>query len=128
VVEARKRVYQRRTNGLDDEIQKCCKTFLNNVKGVVFYGVPHSGARNLSKYFKWQCQQINTSYKHSAQLGFAKNLEPFNKQMQSLSKEFKDAVHEDCNIYEFGEGLPINKNWVKFSLCHIENYPTWFIN
>jgi hypothetical protein len=127
VVEARKRVYQRVTNGLDDEIQKCCKTFLNNVKGVVFYGVPHSGAINLSKYLEWQCQQININ-KHFAQLGFARNLEPFNKQMQSLSKEFKDAVHEDFNIYEFGEGLPINKNWVKFSLCHIENYPTWFIN
>jgi len=128
VVEARKRVYQRLTNDLDGEIQKSCKTFLNNVKGVVFYGVPHSGAINLSKYFKWQWQQINTFNKHFAQLGFAKNLEPFNKQMQSLSKEFKDAVHENFNIYEFGEGLPINKKWVKFSLCHIESYPTWFIN
>jgi hypothetical protein len=128
VVEARKRVYQRLTNDLDGEIQKSCKTFLNNVKGVVFYGVPHSGAINLSKYFKWQWQQINTFNKHFAQLGFAKNLEPFNKQMQSLSKEFKDAVHENFNIYEFGEGLPINKKWVKFSFCHIESYPTWFIN
>jgi len=128
VVEVRKRVYQRLTNGLDDEIQKCCKTFLNNVKGVVFYGVPHSGAINLSKYFKWQCQQINMFNKHFAQPGFARNLKPFNKQMQSLSKEFKDAVHEDFNIYEFGEGLPINNNWVKFSLYHIESYPTWVIS
>jgi hypothetical protein len=36
--------------------------------------------------------------------------------MMSLSKEFKDAVHEDLNIYEFGEGLPVNKKWVRFSL------------
>jgi hypothetical protein len=43
VVEAHKHVYQRSKNGLDDETHKCCKTFLNNVKGVVFYGVPHSG-------------------------------------------------------------------------------------
>ncbi|KAH8972677.1 hypothetical protein BDL97_01G004100 [Sphagnum fallax] len=111
VVEARKRVYQRLTNGLDDEIQKCCKTFLNNVKGVIFYGVPHSGAPNLSKYFKWQCQQIKTFNKHFAQLGLSRNLEPFNQQMESLSKEFKDVVHEDLIIYEFGEGLPIDKNW-----------------
>jgi hypothetical protein len=128
VVEARKHVYQRPKNGLDDEIQKCCNTFLNNVKGVIFYGVPHFGATNLSKYFNWQCQQINTFNKHFAQLGFSRNLELFNKQMQSLSKEFKDAVHEDLNIYEFGEGLPINMNWVRFSLYHIESYPTWFVS
>jgi triacylglycerol esterase/lipase EstA (alpha/beta hydrolase family) len=129
VVEARKRVYQKPKNGLDDEIQKCCKAFLNNVKGVVFYGVPHSGAtENLSKYFNWQCQQINTINKYFAQLGFSRNLKPFNQQMESLSKEFKDAVHEDLNIYEFGEGLPVDKNWVRFSLYHIESYRTWFLN
>ncbi len=128
VVEARKRVYQRLTNGLDDEIQKCCKTFLNNVKGVIFYGVPHFGAPNLSKYFKWQCQQIKTFNKHFAQLGLSRNLEPFNQQMESLSKEFKDVVHEDLIIYEFGEGLPIDKNWVRFSLYHIESYQTWFVS
>ncbi len=74
VVEARKRVYQRPKNGLDNEIQKCCKTFLNNVKGVIFYGVPHSGAtENLSKYFNWQCQQINLFNKDSTQPSFSRN-------------------------------------------------------
>ncbi|CAK9858514.1 unnamed protein product [Sphagnum jensenii] len=34
VVEARKHVNQRPKNYLDDEVHKCCKTFLNNVKGV----------------------------------------------------------------------------------------------
>ncbi len=59
VVEVHKHVYQTPKNGLDDEIQKCCKTFLNNVKGIIFYGVPHSGAtENLSKYFNWQYQQV----------------------------------------------------------------------
>jgi len=129
VVEARKHVYQRPKNGLDDEIKKCCKTFLNNVRGVIFYGVPHSGAtENLSKYFNWQCQHINTFNKYFAQLGFSRNLKPFNQQMESLSKEFKDVVPENVNIYEFGEGLPIDKNWVKFSLYQIESYRTWFIS
>jgi len=40
VVEACKHVNQRPINDLDNEIHKCCNTFLNNVKGVVFYGVP----------------------------------------------------------------------------------------
>jgi hypothetical protein len=48
--------------------------------------------------------------------------------MESLSKEFKDAVHEDLNIYEFGEGLQVDKKWVRFSLYHIESYPTSFIS
>ncbi len=58
VVEAHKHVYRRLMNHLDDELQKCCKKVLNNLKGVVFYSVPHAnGTQGLSKYFKWQCQQ-----------------------------------------------------------------------
>ncbi|CAK9236310.1 unnamed protein product, partial [Sphagnum troendelagicum] len=111
VVEVRKHVYQMSKNDLDDEIQKCCRTFLNNLKGVVFYGVPHSGAtKNLSKYFNWKCQQINSFNKDFAQPSFSRNLKPFSQQMESLSKEFKDVVHEDLNIFEFGEGLPSNEN------------------
>jgi triacylglycerol esterase/lipase EstA (alpha/beta hydrolase family) len=129
VVEAYKHVYQRSKNTLDDKRHKCYKTFLNNVKGVVFYGVPHSGGtQNLSKYFNWQCQQINTSNKYSTQPSFSRNLEPFNQQMEYLSKEFKDAIHEDLNIYEFGEGLPLDKNWVRFSFHCIKSYPTRFIS
>ncbi|KAH8955480.1 hypothetical protein BDL97_08G141200 [Sphagnum fallax] len=111
VVEVRKHVYPMPKNDLDDEIQKCCKTFLNNLKGVVFYGVPHSGAtENLSKYFNWKCQQINSFNKNFVQPSFSRNLKPFNQQMESLSKEFKNVVHEDLNIYEFGEGLPVDEN------------------
>ncbi len=129
VVDVRKHVYQMPKNDLDAEIQKCCKRFLNNLKGVIFYGVPHSGAtENLSKYFNWKCQQINSFNKTFAQPKFSKNLKPFSQQMESLSKEFKDAVHEDLNIFEFGEGLPVNKKWVRFLLYHIESYRTWYIS
>jgi hypothetical protein len=48
--------------------------------------------------------------------------------MEYLSKEFKDAIHEDLNIYEFGEGLPLDENWVRFSFHHIESCPTRFIS
>jgi hypothetical protein len=52
VLEAYKHVHQRLRNDLDDEIHKCCKTFLNNVKGVIFYSVRHaSGTQSLSNYF-----------------------------------------------------------------------------
>jgi hypothetical protein len=69
-------------NRLDFEIQKCCEKFLNNLKGVVFYSVPHvSGTKGLSKYFKWQCQQMN---KDTTQLALLKNMESFNPQMEQL--------------------------------------------
>jgi len=114
MVEAHKYAHQRLKNGLDDETHKCCKTFLNNVKGVVFYGVPHAGGtQDLSNYFVWQHQQINTFNKYATQSGFLKNLESFNSQMAHLSTDFKNAIREDLNIYAFGEGLPLNKNWVR---------------
>ncbi len=113
VVEAHKHVHQRQKNDLDDEAHKCCKTFLNNVKGVIFYGVPHAGAtQDLSNYFTWQHQQINTLNNYATQSGFSKNLESFNPQMEHLSMDFKNAAREDLNIYAFGEGLPLNKKWV----------------
>jgi triacylglycerol esterase/lipase EstA (alpha/beta hydrolase family) len=129
VVEAHKHVNQRPRNDLDDQVHKCCKTFLNNVKGVVFYGVPHAGASQyLSKYFTWQHQQISTLNKYATESGFLKNLESFNSQMEHLSTDFKNALQEDLNIYAFGEGLPLNENWVRFSFHDIECYPTRFIN
>jgi hypothetical protein len=48
--------------------------------------------------------------------------------MEHLSTIFLNATHEDFNIYAFGEGLPFNKNWVKFSFRHIESYLIWFIS
>jgi len=129
VVEAHKHLNQRSRNDLDDEVHKCCNTFLNNVKGVVFYGVPHAGGpQNLSNYFTWQHQQINTLSKYATQSGILKNLESFNTQMEHLSTDFKNVIHEDLNIYAFGEGLPLDENWVRFSFHHIENCPTRFIN
>ncbi|CAK9210437.1 unnamed protein product [Sphagnum troendelagicum] len=123
VVEACKHVNQRPRNDLDHEVHKCCKMFINNVKGVVFYGVPHAGgSEQLSNYFTWQHQQINTLNKYATQSGFKKNLESFNPQMEHLSTDFKNATHEDVSIYAFGEGLALDENWKNILLpplpCH----------
>jgi triacylglycerol esterase/lipase EstA (alpha/beta hydrolase family) len=70
VVEAHNHVHQRLSNDLDVKVHKCCKTFLNNVKGVILYGVPHAGGTQyLSNYFTWQHQQINTLNKYATQYG-----------------------------------------------------------
>jgi len=56
VVEMHKHVYQKQMINLDVKTQNCCDKFLKNLKGVVFYSVPHvSGIEDLSKYVKWQC-------------------------------------------------------------------------
>jgi hypothetical protein len=89
VVEAHKHVHQRLRNDLDHEVHKCCKTFLNNVKGVVFYSVPYvDGTQSLSKYFTWQHQQINKLSKYATQSNFFLNLKSFNPQMEHLSTDF----------------------------------------
>ncbi len=129
VVEVHKHLHQRRKNNFDDMVQKCCKTFLNNVKGVIFYGVPHvCGTEYLSNYFIQKHQQFNTLSKYATQSNFLKKFKSFNPKMEHLSMDFKNAVNEDLIIYAFSEGLPVDSIWVRFSFHHIESYPTRFIS
>ncbi len=110
-------------NNLDFKVQKYCGTFLNNLKGVVFYSVPHAGGtQDLSKYFKWQCQQIT---KDTTELGLLENVKIFNPKMEQLSVDFSKIICKDLNIFAFFEGLDIDNKWVRFSSKHIE-YPTKF--
>jgi len=118
VVEAHKHVYQRPMNSLDFQIQKYCEIFLNNLKGVVFYSVPHvGGTQDLSKYFKWQCQRIT---KDTTELGLLENMKAFSPKMEQLSVDFNNAICKDLNIYAFCEGLPIDNKWVRFSSKNID--------
>jgi hypothetical protein len=117
VVEANKRVHQQPMNKLDFKVQKYCQNFLNNLKVVVFYSVPHAGGtQDLSKYFKWQCLQIA---KDTIELGLLENMKSFNPKMEQLSVDFNEVISKDVNIYAFSEGLPIDNKWVRFSSKHI---------
>jgi hypothetical protein len=117
-----KRVCQKQITKLDVKRQNCCKKFLNNLKGVVFYSVPHAGGtEDLSKYFKWQCQQIA---KDKIRSSFLKNMKSFDREMEQLSIDFQN-ICGDINIYAFAEGLSIDHKWVRFSSIHIE-YPIRF--
>jgi hypothetical protein len=108
---------------LDVKTQSCCEKFLKNLKGVVLYNVPHAGGtQDLSKYFKWQCQQIARDTNPS---GLLKNMESFDPEMEQLSIDFKESICENINIHAFVEGLPIDNEWVRFSSKHI-NYLTRF--
>ncbi|CAM6065059.1 unnamed protein product [Sphagnum tenellum] len=107
VVEMRKHVYQKQKNELDVKTHFYCEKLLKNLKGVVFYSVPHAGsAEDLSKYFKWQCQQIS---KDTIPSSLLKNMESFNPQMEQLSIDFNNSICDNINIYAFVEGLPVDK-------------------
>ncbi|KAH8967373.1 hypothetical protein BDL97_03G075100, partial [Sphagnum fallax] len=109
VVEMHKHVYQKQTNKLDVKTQNCCSKFLKNLKGVVFYSVPHAGGtKDLSKYFKWQCQQITKNKTRSSLL---KNMKSLDRKMEQLSIDFNKSICEDINIYAFVEGSPIDNKW-----------------
>jgi hypothetical protein len=43
VVEVQKNMHQRTLNLIDATTNKSCKRFLKNLKGTIFYGVPHAG-------------------------------------------------------------------------------------
>jgi hypothetical protein len=116
-----KHVYQKQITKLDVKRQNCCKKILKNLKGVVFYSVPHAGG-NLSNYFEWQCQQIA---KDETRSGFFLNMESFNREMEQLSIDFHNCICKDIIIYAFAEGLSIDHKWVRFSSKHID-YPTRF--
>jgi len=110
---------------LDVKTQYYCEKFLKNIKGVVFYSVPHAGGtQDLSKYFKWQCQQIAKDKTRSCLL---KNMKSFNQRLEQLSIDFNKCICEDINIYAFAEGLPIDNKWVRFSSKRM-NCPIKFHN
>lgn len=56
-----------------------CKKILENLKGMVFYGVPHSNSiTELPFYFVWQCQEINSINKSLTSSSLSNNVELFN--------------------------------------------------
>jgi hypothetical protein len=109
VIEMHKNVYQMQMTNLDAKTKNCCEKFLKNLKGVVFYSVPHAGGtEDLSKYFKWQCEHIAKDKTRSSLL---KNMKSFDQKMEQLSIDFSKSIREDVNIYAFAEGSPIDDKW-----------------
>jgi hypothetical protein len=53
------------------------------------------------------------------------NFQPTNKQ---LLIDFEKAINKNVNIYAFGEGLPLDDNWVDFTIKHLDCSIYWIIN
>jgi pimeloyl-ACP methyl ester carboxylesterase len=116
VVEVDKRVNARIVNPLDKKAKQSCTKFLNNLKGTIFYGVPHTGGgEDFKQFFVRECQRFNDANKKRiaksgiAKSGILKNIEGFNRQMAELSVDFETAVNPTLIIYAFGEGRPVRR-------------------
>ncbi len=122
VVEVDKRVNARIVNPLDKQAQQSCTKFLHNLKGTIFYGVPHSGGgEDFKQFFVYQSQQVKyANKKQIAESGILKSFEGFNRQMAELSVDFETAVDPTLIIYAFGEGRPVRRG-VSFS-CKTLSY------
>ncbi len=116
IVEVDKRVHSRIVNPSDRRANRCCTKFLSNLKGTIFYGVPHAGGgEDFKQYFVYQSQRFNDANREQfANSGILKNIERLNRQMAALSVDFENAVPEALIIYAFGEGQPLIRG-VSFS-------------
>ncbi|CAK9199486.1 unnamed protein product [Sphagnum troendelagicum] len=113
VVDVHKRIYQKVVNEYDIRIKTNCKRFLENLKGTIFYGVPHTGGpKKLLEYFIEQSQEMNSINNKliKAQPSLLNNIESFNRQMEQLAVDFGHAIEANVNIYAFAEGKPFNQN------------------
>ncbi|CAM6055750.1 unnamed protein product [Sphagnum tenellum] len=81
-----------------------CKNFLENIKGIVFYGVPHSGT-SIAQYLK----DFDRAFPKVQPGDLIRNLQPFQNDMEQLSVDFEEAVNRDIIIYAFAEQLKYNK-------------------
>jgi len=83
------------------------KKFLENLKLVVFYAVPHSGvdAETLTGY-------VNSRPRGAASC-LPENMKPFSTKMAKMSIMMQDAFYDKkINIYAFGEGQPTHGKMV----------------
>ncbi|CAM6033166.1 unnamed protein product, partial [Sphagnum compactum] len=104
MVKAHQAAHRRPANQLDKYKKEMCTKFLANIRGIFFYGVPHTGSliadffKNLNKVFPLQLA------------GIMKNLLPFQKDMEQLSVDFEDAIDpERVTLYAFAEKWKYNK-------------------
>jgi hypothetical protein len=101
VNEARRSSGRAERNSLDGTAISKAKEFLKNLKLVVFYAVPHSGAdaESLTDYVNY-CSGRAASW-------LPENMKPFSRKMAKISVIMEDAFYnKKINIYAFMEGQP----------------------
>jgi len=90
--------------------QENCKVFQENLQGIVFYAVPHSGSsEDFAKYTKI-CKNMQTSRSFlNLSLGSGISFHKFNQQMEQLNCDFRCSIKEDTMIMAIVEGHPMGQ-------------------
>jgi hypothetical protein len=91
-------------------ISENCKAFQENLQGIVFYAVPHSGSsEDFAKYTKiWNDLIISRSFLNlSVESG--RSLYEFNQEIEQLNDDFSCSIKEDTMIMAIVEGRPMGQ-------------------
>ncbi len=103
VVEAYKKGQYSAKNWFGEKERASANRFLQNLRGVVNYAVPHNGSF-LESYFT-----LGHNLSRQVKLaGFMKHLQPFPRGMENLSVDFDQMSHEkSINVLAFLEDKPV---------------------
>jgi hypothetical protein len=87
---------------------------MRNLKGIMFYSVPHSGAsKNFEKYFT---DANNMAFLKSSDRsqGLTKCISDFNREMEQLNTDFSGSIEDDMNLYALVEGKAMGRKVQNF--------------
>lgn len=104
ICEAQSIANQRCNNPIDRRAAADCQAFLTNLKGVVFYSVPHAGTpEDFLKFWTQFCSGSGVPRKGRL-AGIMKNLKAASRKMQQLTEDFENYVPADMPVFAFTEG------------------------
>jgi hypothetical protein len=98
ICEAHYTANQRCRSPLEERAAKDCQAFINNLKGVVFYSVPHSGTSEDFQKFWTQFSHGSGVPQKGRLAGIMNNLKKFSREMQQLTVDFENYVPENMAI------------------------------
>jgi predicted alpha/beta hydrolase family esterase len=107
MVEVDKAIKERTQNALERNKKARCTAFQVNVKGIMFYAVPHIGANKDFKTYLTDCNNIAFLQNSKRLTGLMRTVDTFNRQMVELSTDFEYSVPKDINLFAIVEGQQV---------------------
>ena len=90
-------------NPLNERRVQNAKSFLQNLKGVVFYAIPHGGADFQAYIEKVEQQRVGRNW-----TGFMQNVGLLSRKIGELSTDFDDVITRNgVVVYIFEEGKEV---------------------
>ncbi len=88
-------------------ISENCKAFQENLQGIVFYAVPHSGSsEDFAKYTRiWNDVTTSRLFLNLS----VESFHEFNQQMEQLNCDFSCSIKEDTMVMAIVEGRPMGQ-------------------